>query len=78
MAYVSARHHGHERRLPSAELLFEERRMGLWFRVAAVDAATGEEAVAVGPAANPAAVRQAAIAKLHRRLAGQKGSGQKG
>ncbi|WP_144184968.1 DUF6898 family protein [Elioraea rosea] len=76
MAYVGARHHGgHEWSLPTAELLLEERRMGVWLRVAAVDPATGEEVVAVGPAANPSAVRQAAIGKLRRRLAKAQGLG---
>lgn len=69
MAYVGARHHGQDRSRISGEVLFEERRMGLWLKVAAVCPVTGEEAVAVGPAANPSAVRQAATVKLQRRIA---------
>lgn len=65
MAHVATRDHGEA--LP--EVLLEERRLGGWLKVAAVDPRSGEEAVAVGPSANPAAVRQAAIGKLRRRLA---------
>jgi hypothetical protein len=65
MAHAATRHHGPD--LP--EVLIEERRVGAWLKVAAVDPRTGEEAVAAGPATAPEQVRQAAIGKLRRRLA---------
>jgi hypothetical protein len=49
-----------------AEVLFEHRRLGAWLRVAAVDPATGLEAVATGPADAPAMVERLALAKLRR------------
>lgn len=56
-------------------VLFEHRRLGDWVRVAAVDAQTGEEAVATGPADAATLVERLAAAKLARRLAGGSGSG---
>ncbi|WP_291297028.1 DUF6898 family protein [Elioraea sp.] len=67
MAHVATRDHGEA--LP--EVLIEERRLGAWLKIAAVDPRSGEEAVAIGPANNPGSVRQAAIGKLKRRLAGR-------
>jgi hypothetical protein len=49
-------------------VIYEHRRVGAWLRVAAVDAATGVEAVATGPADAPAMVERLAAAKLRRRL----------
>jgi hypothetical protein len=51
------------------EVILEERRLGAWLKVAAVDPSTGEEAIAVGPAEARESVRLAAIGKLRRRLA---------
>lgn len=67
MAHAATRDHGAAR----PEVLLEERRLGAWLKVAAVDPCSGEEAVAVGPATAPEQVRQAAIGKLRRRLAGR-------
>jgi hypothetical protein len=54
--------------LPAREVIYEHRRVGAWLRVAAVDAATGAEAVATGPADAPAMVERLAAAKLRRLL----------
>ncbi|MCC7429134.1 MAG: hypothetical protein IT557_19760 [Alphaproteobacteria bacterium] len=56
-----------------SEILIEARRLGAVLRVAAVDAATGAEAVAIGPAGDPGAVERLAVAKLRRMLAAQRG-----
>jgi hypothetical protein len=53
-------------------VIYEHRRVGAWLRVAAVDAATGVEAVATGPADAPAMVERLAAAKLRRLLAGRR------
>jgi hypothetical protein len=53
-------------------VIFEHRRFGAWLRVAAVDAATGVEAVATGPADAPAMVERLAAAKLRRLLDGRR------
>lgn len=50
--------------VPMSEILLEYRRQGAWLKVTAVDAATGDEAVAMGPASDPAAVKALAIQKL--------------
>ena len=71
MAHVATRGHNQAPTRALAEVLLEERRLGGWLKVAAVDPLTGEEAIAVGPADSPAAVRQAAIGKLRRRIAGR-------
>jgi hypothetical protein len=57
---------------PGREVIYEHRRMGAWLRVAAVDAATGIEAVATGPAEAPAMVERLAAAKLERLLAARR------
>jgi hypothetical protein len=49
-------------------VIYEHRRFGAWLRVAAVDTATGTEAVATGPADAPAMVERLAAAKLRRML----------
>ncbi|MFQ3622464.1 MAG: hypothetical protein SNJ73_02855 [Acetobacteraceae bacterium] len=49
-------------------MLLEHHRIGAWLRVAAVDASTGLEAVATGPADAPAMVERLAAAKLARLL----------
>ena len=51
------------------EAILEHRRFGAWLRVAAVDPATGREAVATGPADAPAMVERLALAKLRRVVA---------
>jgi hypothetical protein len=51
------------------EVILEHRRLGAWLRVAAVDPATGLEAVATGPADAPAMVERLALAKLSRLVA---------
>ncbi len=51
------------------EVIIESTRSGLYLKVTAVHVATGTEAVAVGPAAEPKAVERLAIAKLRRVLA---------
>jgi hypothetical protein len=58
--------------LPGREVIYEHRRFGAWLRVAAVDAATGLEAVATGPADAPAMVERLAAAKLRRLLDGRR------
>jgi hypothetical protein len=68
MAHAASRHHGAHPADALAEVLIEERRLGAWLKVAAVDPATGEEAIAVGPAEAREQVRLAAIGKLKRRL----------
>jgi hypothetical protein len=54
--------------LPGREVIYEHRRFGVWLRVAAVDTATGVEAVATGPADAPAMVERLATTKLRRLL----------
>ncbi|MDO1558705.1 hypothetical protein Q0812_04610 [Brevundimonas sp. 2R-24] len=51
------------------EILIEFVRNGAWLKCSAVDAATGREASAIGPAADPAGLERIAIAKLKRLLA---------
>ncbi len=63
---------GGARPLLGREVLLEHHRLGAWLRVAAVDAATGAEAVATGPADAPAMVERLAMAKLHRLLEGKR------
>jgi hypothetical protein len=58
--------------LPGREVIYEHRRFGVWLRVAAVDTATGVEAVATGPADAPATVERLAAAKLERLLAARR------
>jgi hypothetical protein len=69
MAHAASRHHGPPPAGALPEVLIEERRLGAWLKVAAIDPATGEEAVAVGPAEAREQVRLAAIGKLRRRIA---------
>lgn len=57
---------------PQGEVIFEHRRIGAWLRVAAVDVATGLEAVATGPADAPSMVERLALAKLRRLLAARR------
>jgi hypothetical protein len=58
--------------LPGREVIYEHRRFGAWLRVAAVDTASGLEAVATGPADAPAMVERLAAAKLERLLAARR------
>ncbi|CAN5209467.1 hypothetical protein BH10PSE2_BH10PSE2_25870 [soil metagenome] len=52
------------------EVIVEKTRNGTYLKVTAVHVATGVEATAVGPAAEPKAVERLAISKLQRLLAG--------
>ncbi|WP_339929130.1 hypothetical protein [uncultured Brevundimonas sp.] len=49
-------------------IIIEKVRNGLYLKVSAIHVATGREACAVGPAAEPKAVERLAIAKLKRAL----------
>ena len=48
------------------EVIVEAIRNGVYLKVTAIHVATGVEATAVGPAAEPKAVERLAIAKLRR------------
>ena len=50
------------------EVIVESIRNGLYLKITAVHVATGIEATAVGPAAEPKAVQRLAVAKLRRVL----------
>lgn len=50
------------------EVIVESTRNGVYLKVTAVHVATGVEATAVGPAAEPKAVERLAITKLERLL----------
>ena len=51
------------------EVIVKSTRNGVYLKVTAVHVATGIEATAVGPAAEPKAVERLAIAKLRRLIA---------
>ncbi len=51
------------------EVIVESTRNGVYLKVTAVHVATGIEATALGPAAEPKAVERLAIAKLRRLIA---------
>ena len=51
------------------EVIVEAIRNGVYLKVTAIHVATGIEATAVGPAAEPKAVERLAIAKLRRLIA---------
>ena len=53
---------------PLGEIIVESTRNGTYLKVTAVHVATGTEATAVGPAAEPKAVERLAITKLQRLL----------
>jgi len=50
------------------EVIVESTRNGTYLKVTAIHVATGVEATAVGPAAEPKAVERLALAKLRRIL----------
>jgi len=50
------------------EVIVEVTRNGVYLKVTAIHVATGTEATAVGPAAEPKAVERLAMAKLKRLL----------
>ena len=50
------------------EVIVESSRNGAYLKVTAVHVASGTEAAAVGPAAEPKAIERLAIAKLQRLL----------
>ncbi len=52
------------------EIIVESIRRGLYLKITAVHVATGTEATAVGPAAEPKAVERLAVAKLRRLVSG--------
>ena len=51
------------------QVIVESTRNGLYLKITAVHVATGIEATAVGPAAEPKAVERLAVAKLRRLIA---------
>lgn len=51
------------------EIIVESTRNGVYLKVTAVHVATGVEATAVGPAAEPKAVERLAVTKLQRLIA---------
>ena len=53
---------------PFGDIIVESIRHGVYLKVTAVHVATGTEATAVGPAAEPKAVERLAVAKLKRLL----------
>lgn len=52
----------------TGDIIVETIRNGVYLKVTAVHVATGKEATAVGPAAEPKAVERLAVAKLKRLL----------
>jgi len=50
------------------QVILESTRNGTYLKITAVHVATGTEATAVGPAAEPKAVERLAVAKLRRLL----------
>jgi len=50
------------------DIIVESTRSGLYLKITAVHVATGVEAIAVGPAAEPKAVERLAVAKLRRAI----------
>lgn len=55
-----------------SETYLELRRNGNYLRCTAIDAATGEEAVAIGPLNDPEGVKRLAVLKLKNKLADKK------
>lgn len=55
-----------------SEIYLELQRNGSYLKCTAVDAATGEEAVAMGPLNDPEGVKRLAVLKLKNKLAGKK------
>jgi len=53
-----------------SEVYLELQRNGAYLKCTATDAATGEEAVAIGPANDPEGVKRLAILKLRNKLGG--------
>ncbi len=53
-----------------SEVYIEMQRKGVYLKVTAIDAATGEEATAMGPVNDPEGVKRLAILKLKNKLAG--------
>jgi len=51
-----------------SDILLEYHRNGAYLKVVAVDADTGEEVSAMGPASDPVSVKNLAIQKLKNRL----------
>lgn len=57
-----------------SDILLEYHRNGAYLKVVAVDAETGEEVSAMGPASDPVSVKNLAIQKLKRKQAEAKPS----
>ena len=55
-----------------SEVYIELQRNGAYLKCTAVDAATGEEAVAIGPVNDPEGVKRLAVLKLRNKLADRK------
>ena len=53
-----------------SEVYLEMVRNGNFLRCTAIDAATGEEAIAIGPVNDPEAVKRLAVEKLRNKLNG--------
>lgn len=53
-----------------SEIYLELHRNGNFLRCTAIDADTGEEAIAIGPVNNPEAVKRLAVQKLRNKLMG--------
>ena len=53
-----------------SEIYLELQRNGNFLRCTAVDAATGEEAIAIGPVNDPEVVKRLAVQKLRNKLNG--------
>ena len=51
-----------------SEVYIEMQRKGVYLKVTAIDAATGEEATAMGPVNDPEGVKRLAILKLKNKL----------
>ncbi|EGF90454.1 hypothetical protein ABI_34760 [Asticcacaulis biprosthecium C19] len=55
-----------------SEIYLELLRNGNFLKCTAIDAATGEEAIAIGPLNDPEGVKRLAVQKLKNKLAGRK------
>ncbi|MEI9904353.1 MAG: hypothetical protein WDN06_10540 [Asticcacaulis sp.] len=60
------------------EVYLELQRNGQYLKCTAIDAATAEEAVAVGPVSDPEGVKRLAVMKLRNKLAERRGGASPG
>ncbi|HTN40825.1 MAG TPA: hypothetical protein VLZ84_06705 [Asticcacaulis sp.] len=58
-----------------SEVYIEMQRKGVYLKVTAIDAATGEEATAMGPVNDPEGVKRLAVLKLKNKLGQGNGPG---